>query len=80
MYAGKPQPEINDLITACVELAKINRATLTIAICHLRLLLAHITKDESLALSHRVAEIDGSFTGWLKIQCITLKPEESSWK
>ncbi|WP_281649097.1 hypothetical protein [Parendozoicomonas sp. Alg238-R29] len=60
MYAGKPKSVVNDLISACIELAKVDWIEVETCIDTLRLVLAHITKDEAKTLSHRVQDIEHS--------------------
>ena len=61
--AGKCESDMNNLISACIELAKVKVIDLDdveSAIDHLRLILAHISKDEAITLSHRVNDIERS--------------------
>ncbi|WP_252178745.1 hypothetical protein [Endozoicomonas sp. 4G] len=52
------KPDIDSITSACVALAKIDRTDVKSSMSFLRLLLAHITDEESTALLSKVAEIE----------------------
>ena len=57
IHASKSKSYTSDLIAACVELAKIDWIEVDEAIVLLRLILAHITKDECVILSDRLKDM-----------------------
>ncbi|WP_422138862.1 hypothetical protein [Endozoicomonas sp. ALC020] len=61
-YARQSRSDVKDTISACEHLTKVRLINAETAIDFLRLILAHITKEESIILSSRSSDIDRSLS------------------